>query len=63
GGQKAAYHIQLFGVLPQCQRKGYGKALLHHIEEKAKSEGADVVLEAAGTRNDAANLSEILVRA
>ncbi|ESK88655.1 acetyltransferase [Moniliophthora roreri MCA 2997] len=51
GGQKAAYHLQLFGVLPQCQGKGYGKALLHHVEEKAKSEGVDVVLETVGLKN------------
>ncbi|KAK7062908.1 hypothetical protein VNI00_000406 [Paramarasmius palmivorus] len=51
GGQEAAYHLQLFAVLPTCQKKGYGKALMRHVEDKAKSEGADVVLQAIGDRN------------
>ncbi|KAK7062907.1 hypothetical protein VNI00_000405 [Paramarasmius palmivorus] len=51
GGQEAAYHLQLFAVLPTCQKKGYGKALMRHVEDKAKSEGADVVLQTVGDKN------------
>ncbi|KAL0579920.1 hypothetical protein V5O48_002091 [Marasmius crinis-equi] len=45
GVQHGNYHLQLFGVSPDHQRKGVGKALLRHVEEKARSEGRDVVLE------------------
>ncbi|KAK1224643.1 mannosyl-oligosaccharide alpha-1,2-mannosidase [Marasmius sp. AFHP31] len=45
GVQHDNYHIQLLGVLPEYQGKGIGKALLQHVEAKAKSENLDVVLE------------------
>ncbi|KAG7095677.1 hypothetical protein E1B28_006393 [Marasmius oreades] len=51
GVQDQNYHIQIFGVLPEYQGKGIGKTLLHHIEQKAKSENADVVLETIQPRN------------
>ncbi|KAL0579921.1 hypothetical protein V5O48_002092 [Marasmius crinis-equi] len=45
GVERDHYHIPYGGVLPNHKGKGVGKALIQHVEEKAKSEGLDVVLE------------------
>ncbi|KAJ8082188.1 hypothetical protein PM082_008035 [Marasmius tenuissimus] len=51
GVQHNNYHLQIFGVSPNHQGKGIGKALLQHVEAKAKSEGVDVVLETLSPEN------------
>ncbi|KIJ44005.1 hypothetical protein M422DRAFT_169003 [Sphaerobolus stellatus SS14] len=37
GKQLDSYHLQLFGVLPEYQRKGYGTALVKFVENRVHS--------------------------
>ncbi|KAJ7625227.1 hypothetical protein DFH06DRAFT_740809 [Mycena polygramma] len=48
GQQLASYHLQTFGVLPEHQKKGYGMAIMHAVEDKAKLTSTDIVLETMG---------------
>jgi len=34
GAKLAAYHLQMFGVMPERQRQGIGRALIEFVEEK-----------------------------
>jgi len=49
GVKLAGYHLQLFGVHPNHQRKGYGTAMIQLVEAKAKAVGVCTCLETAGT--------------
>lgn len=48
GAKVAAYHLQMFGVIPERQRQGIGSGLINFVEEKAKAINVDLCLETVG---------------
>ncbi|EPQ55011.1 hypothetical protein GLOTRDRAFT_138743 [Gloeophyllum trabeum ATCC 11539] len=48
GVKLASYHLQVFGVVPDYQRRGFGRALIEAVADKAKPKGDTLVLETMG---------------
>ncbi|KIM76923.1 hypothetical protein PILCRDRAFT_825929 [Piloderma croceum F 1598] len=48
GAKVAAYHLQMFGVIPERHRQGIGRALIEFVEAKAKAINVDLCLESLG---------------
>ena len=46
-----AWYIQIIGVKPVCQGKGYGKRMLLWMNQLADADGVTLYLECTGTRN------------
>jgi len=51
GVKLSSYHLQVFGVVPDYQRRGFGRALITATEDKAKLKGESLCLETMGTLN------------
>ncbi|KAF8583588.1 hypothetical protein K439DRAFT_1661199 [Ramaria rubella] len=53
GFKRNAYHLQLYGVLPECQRGGIGRALMDEVGKKAMLERIPLCVE-----TDASNVAK-----
>ncbi|KZT28831.1 acyl-CoA N-acyltransferase [Neolentinus lepideus HHB14362 ss-1] len=51
GVKLGAWHLQMFGVLPECQGKGVGSSLMTVMESKAFAEGKTLCLETDSEHN------------
>ncbi|KAI9000440.1 hypothetical protein BD414DRAFT_577 [Trametes punicea] len=49
--KRGGYHLQLFGVVPEYQRKGIGNALTRYAENKAHALGVPMIVETIGAVN------------
>ncbi|KIM90552.1 hypothetical protein PILCRDRAFT_187461 [Piloderma croceum F 1598] len=59
GAKLAAYHLQMYGVMPERQRQGIGRELVKVVEDKARAIKVDLCLENLGSDESVAKMIEL----